>query len=149
MPQRTTVQMFAMLVALAFVGVGILGFIPGITTDYGDMTFATTDSGAKLFGVFHVSILHNLVHLGFGLLGLALARTVDGARLYLVGGGLIYIVLWIYGLAIDLDSDANFLPIDNADNWLHFGLGVAMVVVGFVTGRQRIAATTTPPPPAP
>jgi hypothetical protein len=54
--------------------IGILGFIPGITRHYGDLTFAGGDSRAKLLGSFQVSILHNLVHLLFGVAGWFLAR---------------------------------------------------------------------------
>lgn len=142
---RDLVRTIATAVAAVFVLVGILGFIPGITTNYDDMSFAGSDSEAELLGLFQVSILHNLVHLAFGLVGLALARTLDGARTFLIGGGLIYLVLWIYGLVIDKDGDANFIPVNTADNWLHFILGVAMVLLGFVTTRDR-ASRTTPTP---
>ncbi len=145
MAERDLVRTLAMAVAAVFVLVGILGFIPGITSNYDDMGFAGDDSEAMLLGIFQVSILHNIVHLAFGLVGLALARTLDGARMFLIGGGLIYLVLWIYGLLIDKDSGANFIPINTADNWLHFILGVGMVLVGFVTTRNRARPPVTTP----
>jgi hypothetical protein len=80
-------------------------------------------------------VLHNIVHLLFGVAGLALARTPGGARAFLVGGGLIYLVLWLYGLLIDLDSAANFVPLNTADNWLHLVLGVGMLALGLALGR--------------
>jgi len=129
----------AAAVGAVFLLVGILGFIPGITTEYGSMEFAGHESGAKLLGVFEVSILHNLVHLAFGVVGLALARTVAGARAFLIGGGVVYLVLWLYGLLIDLDESANFVPFNNADNWLHLVLGVGMVGLGVLLGRQPAA----------
>ena len=69
--ERSAVQKAAFVVGAVFLVVGILGFIPGITTNYGDMTFAGHDSQAKLLGIFQVSILHNIVHLLFGIAGLA------------------------------------------------------------------------------
>ena len=60
----------AAVVGIVFLLVGVLGFIPGITTDYDSMTFADQDSGAELLGVFQVSVLHNIVHLLFGVGGL-------------------------------------------------------------------------------
>jgi hypothetical protein len=69
---------------VVFLLVGIAGFIPGITTNYDQMTFAGHHSGAHLLGVFQVSILHNIVHLLFGVAGLAMARRADTARLYLI-----------------------------------------------------------------
>lgn len=132
---RTLVQTAALAVAAVFVVVGILGFIPGITTNYGDMTFAGHHSGAKLLGVFQVSVLHNIVHLLFGAVGIALARTVSGARSYLIGGGAVYLVLWLYGLVVSQDSAANFVPVNTADDWLHLLLGLGMIALGFLTTR--------------
>jgi hypothetical protein len=136
--EGTWAQLFAAAVGATFLLVGILGFIPGITTDYDTMELAGHDSHAQLFGVFDVSVLHNVVHLLFGLAGLALFRRHDTARWYLVGGGVIYLVLWIYGLAIDKTGDANFVPVDGADDWLHFGLGVGMVALGALTWRPQL-----------
>ena len=122
---------FATLVGVAFLATGILGFIPGITTNYDDMAFAGQDSGAKLFGVFQVSVLHNLVHLAFGV-GLIAAARRSWAAAYLIGGGVVYLVVVLYGYLIDLDSDANFLPLNDADNLLHVGLSLAMIALGLI-----------------
>jgi hypothetical protein len=144
MTERTQAQQLAWLLGIVFILVGILGFIPGITTHYGDMSFAGHDSAAKLLGIFQVSILHNVVHILFGAVGLVLAKTADGARTFLIGGGIVYLVLWVYGLVIDLNGGANFVPLNTADNWLHFVLGVAMVGLGLAltrgVGRRTAAA---------
>ena len=137
-PARTA----AMVVAAVVLLVGILGFVPGVTTDYDGMTFAGHESTAMLFGVFHVSILHNIVHLLFGVVGFALARTVSGAIGFLIGGGAVYLVLWLYGLVIDHDSAANFVPLNTADNWLHLFLGVGMVGLGLALRRGTAARGT-------
>ncbi len=137
---RTPVQTAALVVGALFLLVGVLGFIPGITTDYDTMTFAGHHSEAMLLGVFNVSILHNIVHLLFGVAGLAMARTVSSARAFLVGGGVIYAVLWVYGLVIDMDSSANFVPVNTADNWLHFALAVAMIAAGVLLAPRSVRA---------
>lgn len=126
----------AMAVAVAFLLIGVLGFVPGVTTEYGAMEFAGNESGALLLGLFQVSILHNIVHLLYGVAGLAMGRTADGARAYLVGGGIIYLVLWIYGLVVDETSAANFVPLNDADDWLHLGLGAAMIALGLLLWRR-------------
>jgi|SRR5215207_7029986 len=137
---RTPIQLAALAVGAVFLLVGVLGFIPGVTTDYDTMEFAGHESEAKLLGLFQVSVLHNIVHLLFGLAGLLLARTLSGARAYLIGGGAIYLVLWLYGLVIDQDSSANFVPLNNADNWLHLLLGVGMIGLGLALGSRRRVA---------
>ena len=134
--ERSLVRTAALAVAAVFTLVGILGFIPGITTNYGDMQFAGHESEAMLLGIFQVSILHNLVHLLFGIAGFALARTVSGARSYLIGGGAVYLVLWLYGLVIGHESAANFVPVNTADNWLHLFLGLGMIALGFLPTRR-------------
>jgi hypothetical protein len=139
----TTIQKAATAVAVVFLAVGVLGFIPGITTNYDTMTFGGHHSEAKLLGIFQVSILHNIVHLLFGIAGLALARSFSGARNYLIGGGVVYLVLWIYGLVIDQNSSANFVPVNTADNWLHFALGVGMIGLGVALSRDVRARTST------
>jgi len=131
-----------MAVGAVFLLVGVLGFIPGITSDYGDMSFAGHESTAKLLGIFQVSVLHNIVHLLFGIAGIAMARQARTAYLFLVGGGVIYLVLWLYGLIVDKDTDANFVPVNTADNWLHLVLGLGMIALGVLLSRRSTADST-------
>nr|WP_171116297.1 DUF4383 domain-containing protein [Streptomyces sp. N502] len=135
---RGPVQQAAMLVGAIFLLVGILGFIPGITTSYGSMEFASHESGAKLLGIFQISVLHNLVHLLYGVAGLAMARTASAAYSYLLVGGAIYLVLWIYGLAVGHDTDANFVPLNTADDWLHFVLGILVIGLALLLSRRSL-----------
>jgi len=133
---KTLAQPITSAVGAVFLLVGLLGFVPGITT--GDMTIAGHESHAMLLGVFSVSVLHNAVHLLFGIAGLAMARTPGGARTFLIGGGVIYIVLWLYGLFIDQSSAINFVPVNTADNWLHLLLGVGMIALGLITSHKAV-----------
>lgn len=127
---------FARLVGAVFLLVGILGFIPGVVTNYSDMTFAGHEGDAALLGIFHVNILHNVVHLLFGVIGLAAAKTASVARTYLLGGGAVYLVVWLYGLVIDFDSAANIINLNGADNLLHLALGGGMIALGVIAGRS-------------
>jgi uncharacterized membrane protein len=88
-----------------------------------------------LLGIFQVSILHNLVHLAFGAAGVMAARRTGTAQGFLVGGGALYGVLWIYGLIVAKDSAANFVPLNTADDWLHLVLAVLMMGSGIALGR--------------
>jgi len=134
--KRTPVQTAALLVGVVFLLVGVLGFVPGITAPFADLAFAGTGSMTALLGLFQVGVLHNIVHLLFGVAGVAAARTAGAARAFLIGGGVIYLVLWLYGLIIDLNSSANFVPLNAADNWLHLVLAVGMLALGFALGRR-------------
>jgi hypothetical protein len=117
-----------------FLLVGILGFIPGITTNlYDGLEFAGDDGNAELLGIFQVSVLHNIVHGLFGLAGLALSSTWNGARTYLIGGGAVYAALWLLGIV----GGADWIPSNSADNWLHLLLGGGMVAAGVITTRGR------------
>jgi uncharacterized membrane protein YuzA (DUF378 family) len=137
--QRTLVQNVARLVGIVFLLVGIAGFIPGLTTHlYEGLEFAGNDGSAELLGIFQVSVLHNIVHGLFGLAGLALAATPSGARTYLIGGGAIYLALF----AIGIIGGGDWIPVNDADNWLHLLLGAGMIGLGVLTTREsRIAST--------
>jgi hypothetical protein len=146
MRERSTIQSAAMLVGLVFLLVGILGFIPGITSNYDDLKFAGHDSNAQLLGIFDTSILHNIVHLLFGVAGLTLAKTFEGARSFLIGGGVIYLALFLYGVIFGHDEGgANFVPVNWADNILHVVLGGGMILLGVVLGKEVSRRGTAAP----
>ncbi|MEV0159927.1 DUF4383 domain-containing protein [Nonomuraea fuscirosea] len=138
---RTPVQLAALTVGVVFLLVGVLGFVPGVTSDVDDLQFAGHQSDALLLGVFQVSILHNIVHLLFGIAGVVLARSWSGARNFLIGGGVVYLLLWIYGMLVGHDTAANFVPVNTADNWLHLVLGIGMVALGLLLSRRRVTTT--------
>ena len=142
MKDRTRVQLAGLLAGASFLLVGVLGFVPGATTDYGQLALASHSSEAKLLGLFQVSVLHNLVHLAFGVIGLTAARTAAGARTFLLGAGVTYLVLTVYGVLIDQNSAANFVPVNSADNALHVALGLGMVAAGLVLGKGAARTAT-------
>ncbi|WP_439693412.1 DUF4383 domain-containing protein [Curtobacterium sp. SP.BCo] len=132
----TWTQKGAFVFGVVFLLVGIAGFIPGLTMDMGTMSVAGHGSMAMLVGLFQVSVLHNIVHLLFGVVGLLAARGARGARLYLVVGGIVYAVLFVYGLfTAGMADPANFVPLNSADNVLHLILAVAMIVLGLLLPR--------------
>ena len=132
---RSAVQKGAAVVGIVFLLVGVLGFVPGVTTSYSELAFAGHHSQAQLLGLFQVSVLHNAVHLAFGVAGLLLARTPLRARNYLFYGGLVYAALFFYGVVVDYESKANLVPVDDADNVLHFALAAGMLTLALVLDR--------------
>ncbi len=130
----------AKAVGAVFLLVGILGFVPGITTDIYPLNLFNHEPDkqhALLLGLFEVSVLHNIVHLLFGVAGLAMAKRADSAVKYLLGSGVIYLLLTVYGLIVEGDhtSGANFVPVNGHDNWLHALLGVAILALGIVAKK--------------
>ncbi|MCP2031319.1 FtsH-binding integral membrane protein [Okibacterium sp. HSC-33S16] len=140
---ESAVQKASLIVGIAFLLVGLMGFIPGITSNFDQIEFAGHESGAMLLGIFQVSILHNIVHLLFGIAGVAFARSVSGARNFLIWGGVVYALFWIYGLFIGHESMANFVPFNTADNWLHFVLAAGMIALGLLLSRRDRDRTRT------
>ena len=142
---KTLAQMLALVFGVVFLLVGIAGFIPGITTSYDELSFAGADSEAKLLGFIQISILHNIVHGLFGI-GILMSRTHESVRSYLLGSGVAYAVLFVYGLFIGDNARANFVPISNVDDWaIHLPLAIALLGSYFVTGRESMrqrSATT-------
>jgi hypothetical protein len=129
-------QRAAVAVGAVFLLVGVIGFVPGLTTDATDIHGAGHESPALIFGLFAVSVLHNVVHIAFGVAGLVAARSLRWSALYLAVGGMIYLALAAYGAIIGEDDAANFLPVNTADDFLHLGLGLAMVALGALAGRE-------------
>ena len=131
--ERTPLQDAARAVGVLFLAVGLAGFVPGLTTNlYGGLEFAGAEGTAELLGAFDVSVLHNVVHGLFGLAGLALAATASGARTFLLGGGGLYLALFLLGVG----GGGEWLPADRADDWLHLGLGAVMVGAGLLLARR-------------
>lgn len=138
--RRRPVQGFALLIGVVFLLVGVLGFVPGATSHLDQLGFAGPHSQARLFGVFQVSVLHNALHLLFGVAGILAAGTRGASRLFLGAGGFLYLLLWVYGSVVHEDSAANFAPFNPADNLLHLGLGAGMIllaVLGTALERSR------------
>ncbi len=139
MTNGTPVQTAARLVGVVFLLVGIAGFIPGITTNlYDGLDFAGDGSEAELLGLFQVSVLHNIVHALFGV-GIFMAATPSGARTFLIGSGAIYLVLFLLGLL----GGADWVPSNDADDWLHLVLGIGLLGLGFGLTRERDRAPAT------
>jgi len=120
----------ALVVGSVFVLVGILGFIPALVP------------GGALLGIFEVNVLHSIVHVLFGVLGIAAAYT-GLSRLYNRVIGIVYLVLFLLGLIPVLYINGALLglvSINLADNLLHLVVGAVLVLVGFFVTDRTIAA---------
>jgi len=111
----------AMLFGIVFVLVGLLGFVPGVTTDSG-----------LLLGIFQVSPLHNTIHLLSGIAALLAVggKSEDYAQLYFRVFGVVYALVAIDGF-VQGTTVLGLFDINMADNWLHTVLAVAILGIGF------------------
>ncbi|MCV7267115.1 DUF4383 domain-containing protein [Mycolicibacterium doricum] len=136
-PTLMAVQGAALIVGTGYLLLGALGFLPGVTTDYESLRWAGHQSDALLFGVFAVSGLHNVLHLLLGVAGLFCARTYAASRAYLLAGGIALLGVWIYRALSGRSGIADVFPLNRADNWLHFALGVVMLVLALTLAAQH------------
>ncbi|MFC4454615.1 DUF4383 domain-containing protein [Deinococcus sonorensis] len=127
-----TVRNFARWIGIVFILVGILGFIPGITqmmTDSSDLRVDT--SNGMLLGLFHVNLIHNLVHILLGLWGVASAGRTDSAVAYARGITYIYAILAVLGLIPATNTLFGLAPIGGADVGLHIVLAAIAAYFGW------------------
>lgn len=129
------VKRIAMLFGIVFIVVGILGLIAPGGMQMGDM-----NTPAKLLGLFPINLLHNVVHLAFGLWGVAAARSFNAAATYAKAGGVIYLLLAALGVAAP--TTFGLIPIGGNDVWLHCALGLVLAAVGF-TAKEMAPAPAT------
>lgn len=130
-PTRAPVRWAAILCGIFFLMIGFAGFFPGVTLNLDAIEMAAR-SEAMLLGIFQVSVLHNVIHLLIGAAGLALSRFSHSARRYLQVLGVLSAVLWLFGLLVDQDSTANFLPLNAADDWAYLVVAVTAIALSFL-----------------
>ena len=139
----TNTRIFALVYGVVFLATGIAGFIPAFVTpgaevppgSAGMQTPHMADVGL-LFGLFPVNAMHNVVHLLFGLWGLAASRSARAAWIYACAVAAIYLILALMGMASGLQTMFGLVPLYGADVFLHLALG-AVALVFAVTGRGR------------
>ena len=130
---RNITQLFALVVGVVYLAVGIVGFaVTGFTG-------VVTDGQDKLIG-FDLNVFHNVVHLAIGA-GFILASRLDASitQGIVIGGGLVYVLAGVLGYLNQLQ----ILSIDDvfaADNFLHLFSGLAAVIFGLLGARQSGAA---------
>ena len=122
----------AMVFGVVFVLMGILGFVPGATTN------------GHLLGIFHVNAAHNFVHIISGIIALMVGmRTEHACRLFFRWFGFAYGLVALLGL---FQGDRPLLGIianNYADVVLHFVIAGASLVIGFAVPEHRALRPAT------
>jgi hypothetical protein len=131
---RSTTQKAALAFGVVFLLVGLLGFfVPG-----GMGMESMPDRAPHLLGLFPVNVLHNAVHLAFGVAGVLASRSLGASRAYHRTGAAIYLVLTL--LAFLDPTTFGLVPIGGNDIWLHAVLAVGMGYFGFLHREVGAAA---------
>jgi len=129
------VRRVAMVFGIVFLLMGLLGLV-----STGGMSMEADPTPAALLGMFPINLLHNIVHLVFGVWGLLASRSFVGAKLYAQIGGVFFLVLAMCGLVIP--STFGLIPNGGNDIWLHAVIGLVLAGVGF-TAKEKMATPST------
>jgi hypothetical protein len=116
----TIAQRLAQVFGWGFIIVGIGGFFASGLSMTADHTLAP-----RLLGIFPVNLVHNLVHLIFGAWGVASSRSLGATRAYLLGAGVIYLVLAALGYVAP--DGFGLVPLGGADIGLHVFLALGLL----------------------
>ena len=125
---------FALIWGIGFLLAGASGFIPGLwhpaPDHYPDLAIEAFYGDA--LGLFPVNVLHNIVHLLFGVWGLVASRSHGAAKSYAKIVAIVYGVLIIMGLVPGLNTTFGLIPLFGNDVWLHLLLAAPAAYFGFV-----------------
>jgi hypothetical protein len=132
---------FALLFGIVFLAVGVLGFVPGMTHGpAGTHNVSMTQNYGDLLGLFPVNMLHNIVHILFGIWGLLAYRSLSGSVGYFRSVAIIYAVLAVLGLIPAFDTTFGLIPIYGNDVWLHAVLAIVAAYFGWIHREVATAA---------
>jgi hypothetical protein len=125
---------FALIWGILFLVIFASGVIPGMLQPPGmDDPMVSMDSMyGRALGLFPVNILHDGVHLIFGIWGLITYRSFDAARTYARATAIIYAVFVIMGLIPSLNTTFGLVPLFSHDVWLHVILAAGAAYFGFL-----------------
>ena len=130
---------FALIWGIVFLVVVASGFIPGMLQPpaAGDPPLAVDAMHGRALGLFPVNILHNLVHLIFGLWGVIAYRSLGAAKTYARVVAVVYAVFAVMGLVPGLNTTFGLVPLHGNDVWLHILLAAPAAYFGFVHRDER------------
>ena len=139
------IRYFALVYGIVFLVVGIAGFVPALVTapDPTQPELAMPAGHGNLFGLFPVNIVHNLVHVIFGIWGLVAYRTLGASVTYARSVAVVYAVLVVLGLIPGLRTAFGLVPLYGNNVWLHVLLAGIAAYFGFFAERRPETPTAT------
>ena len=140
---KTWPELLALAFGAVYLLIGIVGFfITGFDNFFGnEVAPGVHHADENLLG-FMINPAHNVVHILIGAVGLALSRTLAGARTYgwLLAVG--YGAAFVYGL-IAVGKDWDFLNLNAADNVLHILTAIVGLVIALGPVRDHVGTRRT------
>jgi hypothetical protein len=128
---------FATVLGAAFILAGVAGFFPSPIPVDAPPLHLEHGYGLAL-GLLPVNTVHNIVHLLFGVLGLAAGRgAIMSATAYAQMVAVAYGLLVVLGLLPATNTTFGYIPIYGNDVWLHAAIAIAAGIFGF--GRPAAA----------
>ena len=126
-------RMLALVFGIIFLLAGASGFIPGMLHLVpADAPPLSVPSGFGLvMGLLPVNLLHNLVHVLFGILGVAAFTGLFAPRVYAQIVAVAYGLLVVLGLFSATNTLFGLVPIYGYDVGLHLVLGLVAAYFGF------------------
>ncbi len=123
---------FTLGMGILFILAGIGGFLPFITTHAPhDAPHLHVDTNyGYLLGLYPINIIHNLVHMVFGVIGIAIYRQYKFARAYAQVLAISLAVLTIVGIVAP--TGFGYIPLFGHDIWLHALEAILAGYLGFV-----------------
>jgi hypothetical protein len=127
-------RLFALVFGIVFLLAGASGFIPGLLhpVPAGAPPLTVATGYGFVMGLLPVNILHNLVHVLFGILGVAAYAGVFAPRVYAQIVAVSYGLLVVLGLVPATNTLFGLVPIYGNDVWLHLVLGLVAAYFGFM-----------------
>ena len=120
-----TTQKWAKVFGIVFVLIGILGFVPGIT------------SNGQLLGIFEVNTVHNLIHLLSGIVFLAVMGSEAKSITFFKIFGVVYAIVAIVGI-LQGNTVLGIFGVNTADNILHVVLALVILSIGFGSKKSMM-----------
>ena len=125
-------RMFALIIGVVYLLVGLLGFV------FTGTSMAAGPDAPRLLGLFPVNLLHNIVHLAVGALGLAAYRSYGQSRAYARGLTIFYALLAGLGLIRATDTMFGLIPIFGHDVWLHALTALVAAYFGYIERPETV-----------
>ena len=132
---------FAMSIGIIYLILGVLGFIPAMRVPPAiDSPSLVIGAGyGYLFGLFAVNVLHNLVHLVVGAMGIYAYNSYASSRKFAQSLAIFFGIITVMGLIPLLRTTFGLMPLFGHDIWLH---GISAVVAGYFGWREEGTVST-------